>query len=374
MEIKEKLKNAKAYETDTDKYTSILIDSNRYSYSHCSILIPVLQNFITQKSVIQNPSLKSENNINLLKNLSLYLNKECNQILLNNSINMSVSNILKLYATNKSKIIIFIPTNSVYENLSSTITDKIIKIQLNTLKSGKQDLQLDLYNLSDSFNNNRTICFLSNPNNPTGYEWTEIELKRMFKKYPYILFIIDESYIDFSIISIEETNIYSCTNCINEFNNIIILRSFSKSFGLKGLGIEYIISNYLNIISLQKITYHKNITELSKLAANVILDNISFYRNQIHILFQDKKKIVDYCITNNIKHIDTKCNFILIYCGNYSNKLKEIFIENNVIIKSLDDEYPNLLNGYIRINIHINYTYIIICILDKYKDELINCY
>lgn len=374
MEITDRFKSIKYNNVeDIIDFNNVKINLNECNFNHCPSLVSILKNNMDQSGIIKYSSLKSENNLKLLNNLSEYLNVLNDKIILSNSINISINNILSLYATNKSKIIIFTPIINQYEDSSKIVTDKIIKIQLDIKKN--KDCNLDSYNLSDSFNNNRIICFLSNPNNTTGYEWDELELKRMFNKYPHILFIIDETYIDFSILaSTEDSKIYSCTNCINEFKNIIIIRSFSKAFGLDGLRIGYLVSNKLNIKSLLKVSQHRDILELSKLSAVIVLDNIKFYKNQINLLFNDKKRIVNFCIQNKIKHIDTKCNFILLYSGNYSKKLKNIFLENNIIIKILSDDCLNILYGYIKINIFVDFTYIILCILDKYKDKICSCF
>lgn len=356
-------------------YTNIVINLNECNFKHSPLLISTLKNTIDQSEIIKYSSLYSETHLKLLDNLSDYLYINNNQIIISNSIYNSINNILLLFATNKSKIIIFTPTINHCENLSKIMTNKIIKIQLDNTKVKKQDSQLESYNLSDSFNNNRIICFLSNPNNSTGYEWSEKELKRMFKKYPHILFIIDESYIDFSsLVSSEDTKIYSCTNCINEFKNIIIIRSFSKAFGLAGLGIGYLVSNELNIDSLLKISSYRDTIELSKLAAVIVLDNLTFYRNQIDLLFNDKKIIVEFCIQNKFKYIDTKCNFILLYAGNHSENLQKIFLENNIIVKLLSEDCLNILYGYLKINIFANLTSNIQYILNEHKDIIHNCF
>lgn len=372
MEIRDRAKNIKDCDLD-DSDRNIQINFDEYNYNHCSNLIYNIKNYIDNTKLIKYSSLKSESQINIINNISSYLNIDKKQILLSNSIDISIRNILKLYATHKSKILSFNPIPDNYENIFNIETDKIIKIDLDNNKTGKQDFQLESYNLSDSFNNNRTICFLSNPNRYTGYEWSENELKRMFKKYPDVLFIIDELYIDFSTLSSTDKKVYSCTNCINEFKNIIIMRTFSKAFKLTGLGISYLISNVLNIESLSKITSHKDITELSKLSASTILDNIIFYKEQIDLIFDSKKRIIEYCQESNIKHMDTNCDFILIYAGDYANKLKDIFLENNILVQKLTNNL-NLSDGYIKINICINCTYIILCILDKYKDDIHNCF
>lgn len=376
MEITDRFNSIKDDNTDEPMgYNSININLNECNFNHCPSLISILKNKIDQSEIIKYPSLYSETHLKLLDKLATYLYTINNQIIISNSIYNSINNILLLFATNKSKILIFTPTINHCENLSKIMTNKIIKIQIDKKKTGNQDSQLESYNLSDSFNNNRIICFLSNPNNSTGYEWTEKELKQMFNKYPHILFIIDESYIDFSIIlTTEDNKIYSCTNCINEFKNIIIIRSFSKAFGLAGLGIGYLASNELNIESLLKISSYRDTMELSKLAATTVLDNIPFYRNQIELLFIDKKKIIEFCIQNDIKYIDTKCNFILIYSGNYSKELQKIFFDNNIIVRILSNDCLNILYGYIKINIFVNFTSIILHILHTNKDKIYNCF
>ena len=318
---------------------------------------------------MQYSSLNSKNQYNLIKNISSYLSINNNQLLLLNGGDVSINNILKTYASNNSKIIIFDPTYSQYERISNTITNNIINLNL---LSNNSDLLLDDLLLSQhtlEINNNRILCFLCNPNNPTGYEWKEIELKRMFKKYPDILFIIDETYIDFSILS-KDKSIYSCTKCINEFSNIIIMRSFSKAFGLAGLRMSYLVSNYKNIKSISLISSHKDIIEISKIAANVILKNINFYKIQIDKIIDDKNKIINFCINNEIKCINTKCNFLLIYVGEFITQIYDCFLKNNIIIKDLKKTYNNELNKYIRISVHPKYVDKIIYILSIHINKL----
>ena len=145
------------------------------------------------------------------------------------------------------------------------------------------------------------------------------------------------------------------------------MRSFSKAFGLAGLRISYIISTSKNINNILSITSHKDITELSKLAAINILNNIDFYKNQINKLIYDKNIITNFCKLNNIKFIDTKCNFLLINCGNYADSITNHFLENRISVKNLNKAYNNDLNNYIRISLHSEYIFKIIEILEQYK-------
>ena len=366
MEPKDIIKNINAYKLD-NKTGNIQLNINEYNYNHESKLIEKLKEYVTDENIIQYSSLNSNNQTNLIYKLSLYLMINNYQILLMNGGDITINNILKAYASSDSNILIYGPTYSQYERLSRVITNNIYNIEINEnfnildleIETGIVDIN------SNSNNNKRTICFLCNPNNPTGKEWKKKDLHSLFKKYTNVLFIIDETYIDFSILSdyYKNDRIYSCAGCINKYDNVIVMRSFSKAFGLAGLRISYIVSNVQTIESISSITSHKDVIEYSKLAASIILDNIKFYRTEINKMISDKKLITDFCTLNNIEYKDTKCNFILINAGNKTTTLTEAFLKNNILVKNLSKLYNSNLDSYIRISLHSNYTLKIIQIL-----------
>lgn len=366
MECKDIIKKINSYKLD-NKNGNIQLNINEYNYNHNLNLINNIKDYINKDNIIQYSSLNSTYQSELINKLSLYTSVKTNNLLLLNGGDVTINNILKTYASEYSNIIIFGPTYSQYERISNTITNHIINIDLEHMDSFNS---LDKTILNQTNNNKRTICFICNPNNPTGKEWDETSLKHLFKTYPNILFVIDETYIDFSILSDHYKNerIYSCTKCVNEFNNIIVMRSFSKAFGLAGLRISYIVSSSQNINNISSITSHKDIIELSKLAAINILNNIDFYKNQINKLINDKKNITNFCKLNNIKFIDTKCNFLLINCGNYVDNITNHFLENKISVKNLNNIYNNDLNNYIRVSLHSDYILKIIDIITKYKE------
>lgn len=362
METNENTNKISAYKLD-NKNGNIQMNINEYNYKHSNELINTLNRAVTYENIMQYSSLNSKYQYELINKLEEFINVDKNQILLLNGGDVSINNILKTYSTDRSTVLIYGPTYTQYDRISKSFTNNIVHIQLSDKES---DLLLDQYMLRP---NNGIICFLCNPNNPTGYEWEEIELKRMFKKYPNILFIIDETYIDFSILS-NEKSIYTCTECINDYKNIIIMRSFSKAFGLAGLRISYLVSNEKNISNISTITSHKDIIEIAKISAFTILNNLQFYKCQINRMFEDKQRIIDTCIECNIEYINTKCNFILIFIGNHELEITNEFLKNNISIKSLSKSYDNHLKHYIRISLHPDYISIVSLILHKFQNKI----
>ena len=107
----------------------------------------------------------------------------------------------------------------------------------------KDDGLFDFKKISNKIQNNDIIVFV-NPNNPTGTFTKSENIYDLIKKHPKKLFIIDESFIDFSnSLSISEISGSEL------LDNFLIIKSMSKSHGFPGVRIGYVYSNNLNLIS-----------------------------------------------------------------------------------------------------------------------------
>jgi len=322
----------------------------------------------------------NENEIHnkLIYKLSLYTIVNNYQILLTNNIDSSIYITLKAFTNKYSNIIIFGKSNKQYIKLSESITTNVYNVYciiefedlINIKKLNKNNTN------SDYINGSNTICFLFNPNGQTGQEWYKKGLNALFKKYKNILFIVDETFIDFSLLSKYYKNknkcIYSCVECINKYNNVIVIRSFLNAFGLAGLQMNYIISNVqnINLLSLVDVKPAKPVLTFAKITAINLLENLKFYTTKINNIVSYKNDIVYLCIANNIKFIDTKCNFILLSVDQYNEQLAYMFLKNNIHIDYiLYYDVNNNYNNYIKINIYANNIKTIILVLNKFVNR-----
>jgi histidinol-phosphate/aromatic aminotransferase/cobyric acid decarboxylase-like protein len=308
----------------------------------------------------------NENEIHnkLIYKLMLYATVNNYQILLTNNIDSSINTTLKTFTNKDSNIIIFGKSNIQYNKLSELITNNVYNVYC--------IIEFDnLINIKKiNKNGSKTTCFLFNPNGQTGQEWYKKGLHTLFKKYKNILFIVDETFIDFSLLSKYYKNknkcIYSCVDCINKYDNVIVIRSFLNAFGLAGLQMNYIISNVQNINFLSSVGI-KPVLKFAKATAINLLENLKFYTTQINNILYYKNDIVYLCIANNIKFIDTKCNFIFLSVGEYNEQLAYMFLKNNIHIDYiLYYDVNNNYNNYIKINIYSNNIKTIIFVLNKF--------
>jgi len=344
-----------------NNYNKLQLNINEFGYSHCPELITTLQNNISSELLYKYSSIHETNEINLKNSIVHYLNNSINtnNIILSNSGDINILSILRLFSKPNLNIASFTPTYTQYSNISYLYNCNFLEFKINFIKT---ITKTKIKKIINNKLNNIHICFICNPNNPTGAIWKINTLLYLFITYPDIIFVIDETYIDFS--DLYNKKIKSVIPFINTFSNIIIMRSFSKAFGLAGLRLSYLCSNESIIKNLYKLISQKDITELSKLSGNIILNNLDFYKTQINNMFYDKYQLILFLKNNKIRYLNSYTNFICIYIGTNIQKIYKSFNQNNILVKIFP---KTILKYYLRLNIQKNTIHLIIQILNNNK-------
>lgn len=206
-----------------------------------------------------------------------------------------------------NNIIYISPTFHLIEVLSKKNRIKVYDIFTTFNDEGEKD---QIINTIQECKTYETMVYICNPNNPTNLTWTEKEMINICERN-YKLVIIDEAYIEY-------TNLSSMIKHIETYQNLIVVRTFSKFFGLANTRIGYYFTNnkLFDKTPEEKIydtSYHNlNSVEL----AIKCLDNYNHYLYQSIIMKTDKLKIEEYLHVNQIQFVDTPCNFILVHSTN----------------------------------------------------------
>lgn len=188
------------------------------------------------------------------------------------------------------------------------------------------DKKINLQAMLEAVNQDTKLVYICNPNNPTGTICEREALVEFVTKVAKnTMVLIDEAYLEF-------TKQQSLSNLINDNNNIIIAKTFSKMYGLAGARIGYAIANKTIIENLSNLQSNTNnsVSVLSKLAAIASLKDDAFVSNCYllnesarHYTISELKKLNCECISSHT-------NFIYFSLSNYN---KDYFkqLENNAI-------------------------------------------
>ncbi|NJM23833.1 MAG: aminotransferase class I/II-fold pyridoxal phosphate-dependent enzyme [Richelia sp. SM1_7_0] len=155
---------------------------------------------------------------------------------------------------NESKSVFFpIPS---YSNALNLIKTKTLEIRREVCLN-YQDIKD--YLLQDSY----SLVYLSSPNNPLGYILSDNQIRELSVSFPQTIFVIDSCYLEYDE-SFSNFNLFDC-------ENVVIVRTFSKAFGLAGLRIGYMYSNFETIQKLKNFRDPHLPTELAKYSALLAL-------------------------------------------------------------------------------------------------------
>ncbi len=259
------------------------------------------------------------------------------QILAGNGSDELISYIISAFGGNESAVIFPVPTFSIYEIFARLWGTKVISIPLS------EDFDLKTNEIISAMNSvNRSIVFISFPNNPTGNCFSEQAILEIIENSRSSIIVLDEAYYEFS----QKTFM----PLLKLHNNIIILRTFSKAYGLAGLRVGYMIANKEIIDQILKIKMVYNINSLSQKIALILLRYKNEMSKYINIILQERDKLFDdLSKKNELKVFNTNANFILFRVKTSAQFLFSELLKNGILIRNLNE--PELLENCLRVTV-----------------------
>lgn len=159
--------------------------------------------------------------------------------------------------------------------------------------------------LSESEKNNSPVIF-ANPNAPTGIALKRAEVESFLKKIPSDrILVVDEAYADFG----EE----SCLSLLKDYKNLVIVRTFSKSFSLAGMRLGFSVANpeLINSIFTVKNSFnHFPVDFLAQTAGKAACENYSYYEENAKKIVNERNLLTEFLRSKNWFVIESKTNFI----------------------------------------------------------------
>ena len=184
------------------------------------------------------------------------------------------------------------------------------------------------------------IIFLTNPNNPTGGVIPKDEILQVIENSTGIV-AIDEAYMEF----------YkdSAIDLVERYNNVVVLRTLSKAFGLAGARVGYSIASTELTEAINRVKPPYNVSSIDQLAAKVCLENKEWSKEIIEEIIDERERVKDklnkLC---NIKVYNSEANFILFNIKN-AKDIYEHLINKGVLIRYFGEQGP--LAGCLRVSI-----------------------
>ena len=227
--------------------------------------------------------------------------------------------ILRSSAENK-KVVTISPSFSMYSVFTFMNEGIMIPVSLD------DDFNLNLSKMLDVIKKERPIVtFICNPNNPTG---TAIEIKDLeeIAKLDQGILVIDEAYEDFA------NN--SAIGLLKKYNNICILKTFSKASALAAIRVGYALSSpdIIDLINTVKPPYTLNTISIEM--ASYAMENYHLYDDLIKKTIENREYLYNEIKDLGVEVYPSKANFLL---TKVSDKVRNAMVNNNIFLRILGD-------------------------------------
>lgn len=237
---------------------------------------------------------------NLIQKIAAYFKLETNQIVIGNGSN----DILELTA----RIVLDQDSDVIFSEHAFAVYGLVTKaIGANEVIVRAKNYAHDLEGFLNKITPKTKLIFLANPNNPTG---TIIEKKSLFSfltNVPdHILVVLDEAYEEY----LDEDLRSDSFKWLDEFNNILISRSFSKAYGLASLRVGFGAASKKIIDKINQIRQPFNVNSIAQLAALTSLSDIEFIKDSARKNREQKKYLENSFDLLGIDYIKSYGNFI----------------------------------------------------------------
>lgn len=235
----------------------------------------------------------------LKEEMSNYLGVSPERLLLGNGSDECLDILFRTFCEPADEVIVLPPTYGMYKVLADLQQAKLVEVPLN------DDFQPNLDLIREQVRENTKLLFVCSPNNPTGNQIGNDQLRELLK-LP-VMVVVDEAYIDFS----DEP---SALELIQEHTNLVVMRTFSKAWGLAAVRLGWLIAVPELIQMMNKVKPPYNVNELTQREGHKALANAQEKEDRVATIVRERKRLAEalseMAITEHV--FPSVTNFLLV--------------------------------------------------------------
>ncbi|MEW4285747.1 pyridoxal phosphate-dependent aminotransferase [Priestia koreensis] len=270
----------------------------------------------------------------LIKKLGYHLKFESDNICLTNGSDDAIRLLFEAFGEPGKKVISVNPSFEMYRVYMGMYGMVHSPIEFN------ENFEVEASTILSTINSDTGIVVLLNPNSPIGASWSEDEIKRIIEKANAnnAMVIIDEAYYYFSSVTF--------LNLVNEYKNVVVLRTFSKMLSVAGCRLGYIVANnkLIDIIKRACSSYPVNCFAIK--FAEKLLDNNEVINELIEVEKKGREYLLDQLQKSKYFYHFNEGNYVLIKPNKCPQSLFKGLKQKNILIKTY--QMP-ILSKWIRV-------------------------
>lgn len=246
--------------------------------------------------------------------------------------------VIRCFVAPGEEVLLSVPTFSMYEARTRVVGGIPVLVPMT------DDHEHDVPSLIRSVTERTKVIFLCSPNNPTGNRIPEGELRRILRLG--LPTVIDEAYIELGSGG-------SLSYLLKEFPNALVLRTFSKAYGLAGLRLGYVLAHSKVISLLSRVKVPWNVPAVTIAAASAAIDDVAEQEARLSELRTGRDELLlTLARIPGVVPVPSEGNFLLMdisATGLTADELVRGVLEQGVLIRSLAVHHAT--KRYVRVTI-----------------------
>ena len=260
----------------------------------------------------------------LKKALSKKMGLKISNFILGNGSNEIIELIAKTFLMPGEEAIMGHPAFIVYQLSVQGVNGRKIIVPL-------KNLTYDLMGMAERITNHTKLIFIANPNNPTGTMVTDKEMKRFMNRVPNrVIIVVDEAHYEY----VSRNDFPNTMDYLKKERNIIILRTFSKIYGLAGLRIGYGMAKEKLIKELNKVRQPFNTSSLAQIAALASLEDREHIKRNQRLNKEGREYFYRHFHEMGLQYTPSETNFVLVKVGDGKDVYNKL-LEKGVIVRPM---------------------------------------
>ncbi|RME27641.1 MAG: histidinol-phosphate transaminase [Deltaproteobacteria bacterium] len=268
------------------------------------------------------------NNRQLFEKIAGYVGCRPSQVLVTNGSDEALELLCQCYLEDGYNVVSPVPTYNHFLHFARRTGATVKEVR------GANPFLPSLKEIARAIDGNTKIVYLANPNNPTGNLYSPAEVLQLAIHHPQVLIVSDEAYYEFAGVS--------CAKLVEEVDNIVVTRSFSKCFVLAGLRIGYLVGSDSIITDMRRVHNPKSVNTMAQLAAVAALEDLPYYKSYIRSVKRGAALVQDFCRKRGIRCIPTYANFVLIQLDE-PTRVAEMLAEQGVYVRDRSHQLPGII-------------------------------
>jgi histidinol-phosphate aminotransferase len=213
----------------------------------------------------------------------------------------------------------------VYDVYAQAMRARVVKTPL------RNDFGLDLDAMRAALSPHTKLVFVCNPNNPTGTMLTAAEVDAFVEAVPdHVLVVLDEAYYEF----VESPDYPESLRYIREGRgNVMVLRTYSKVYGLAGIRLGYAIADPGLLASIQKIREPFAVNLLAQAAGVAALEDDEYRRHSVAANAAGREYLYGELARLGLFFVESHTNFVLVRVGPRAAEIQRSLLAEGVIVR-----------------------------------------